>query len=202
MKKIKTFVEWMEEEKDQMNNPDYLAWKKESERVGVARKTRPGDQPPSYYQKRSQERLAAFDQAMKAKDQERILQTKKAIDDESGEDIFKYRSLYQISLGELIKDLEKLPQGAMVSKLENPDNYVEDPWDIAFERGIGKMPAKELINICNALIKAGEIKNYQINDQSFVWIVANSGDTGQKILDVNPDGSFETSWPHEDHYFP
>jgi hypothetical protein len=58
------------------------------------------------------------------------------------------------------------------------------------------MPAKELIHICKALI------NHQINDQSFVWIVANPGDTGQKILDVNPDGSFETSWPHEDHYFP
>jgi hypothetical protein len=185
----KTFIEWMEEEK-------------ESGRVGMARKTRPGDKPPSYYQTRSKERLDAFDQAIKAKDQERILQTKKVIDDESGEDTFKYRSLYQISLGELIKDLEKLPQGAMVDKLEYPDNYFEDPWDIAFERGVGKMQAKELINICNSLIKAGELNNHAINDQSFVWIVANSGDPGQKILDVNPDGSFETSWPHEDHYHP
>ena len=187
MKKIRTFIEWMEEEKDQVND-----------RAGVARKTRTGDQPPSYYQKRSEERLDAFDQAIKAKDQERILQTKKAIDDEGGEDTFKYRSLYQISLGELIKDLEKLPQGATVDKLVYPDNYFQDPWDVAFERGVGKMPAKELINICNSLIKAGVIKNnYRIDAQSFVFIVAHSEDTGQKLLDVNPDGSFETSLPHE-----
>ena len=218
MKKIRTFIEWMEDKEDKKNN---FGFGGDGVEIGKSRKPRPGDMPADYFKKRSTDRLDVFDQAMKAQDWPRIKRDfhqkhgrEPTVEElaklggvilnnpEEEEDTFKFRSLYQISLGELIKDLEKLPQGTMVDKLSYPHNYVDVPWDVAFERGFGKMSAKELINICNSLIKSGELNNYTINDQSFVWIVVDQGEPGHKLLDVNPDGSFETSWPHEDHYNP
>jgi len=212
---MKSFNEWME---DTENN---FGFGGDGVEIGKSRKPRPGDMPADYYKKRSTDRHDAVEKAMKAQDWPRI---KRDFHQEHGreptveelaklggvilnnpeeeEDTFKFRSLYQISLGELIKDLEKLPQGTMVDKLSYPHNYVDVPWDVAFERGFGKMSAKELINICNSLIKSGELNNYTINDQSFVWIVVDQGEQGHKLLDVNPDGSFETSWPHDDHWHP
>lgn len=169
--------------------------------IAVKPNTWADDQTPLYYMKKSKDRLDYFDKALKMKNMELANHAKKQIDDNSAEDDFKYRSLYQTSLGDFIKELERLPKSVMVDKLENPHLYKDDPWDIAFEKGIGKMTSKELIDICSSLV--GKLfpysdGNIQINEKSFVWIVANIDARGQKLVDVNPDGTFVTKWAPED----
>jgi hypothetical protein len=213
---MKSFNEWLE---DKENN---FGFGGDGVEIGKSRKPRPGDMPADYYKKRSTDRIDAFNQAIKAQDWPRIKldfrqeHGREPTDEElaklggvildnpeAEEDTFKFKSLYQISLGELVKDLNNLPRGTMVDKLSYPHNYVDEPWDVAFEREVGKMPAEELINICNSLINAGRIsEQYKIDEKSFVWIVVDQGEPGHKLLDVKPDGTFEVSWPHDDHWYP
>lgn len=106
------------------------------------------------------------------------------------------RAQTQITLGKLISELEALPIGAMVANLQSPHSYRGYYSDLSFEMGEGSRHAEDLLKSCRSAMgkvfvgyKGG---NYVMGALTPVW-VANYGCTGDRLIGLNDDGSFETA---------
>ncbi len=118
----------------------------------------------------------------------------KIIDDASAQ-WQRDRAEQQMTLGGLITDLEKLPDGATVENIGSPDSYRGYYCDLAFEKGEGERLAAELLAECRAAVgkvfhgyKGGE---YTMSETTPIWI-ADYGCCGEKIMAINDDGTFAT----------
>lgn len=93
----------------------------------------------------------------------------------------------QLTLGALIAALEKMPAGAQVANLRDPDSYRGRYSDLYFERYDGIRPAAELLAECRAAMgqvfagyKGGE---YVMGALTPIW-VASYGNCGSKLMSV------------------
>lgn len=110
------------------------------------------------------------------------------------------RSETQMTLGKLISALEAMKPDDEVDRLESPHSYRGYYCDLAFERGKGKMPVRELLKECRAAMgqvftgyKGGD---YVMGALTPIWI-AKYGECGNKIVLISSDGKIETA-PDED----
>lgn len=106
------------------------------------------------------------------------------------------RARTQMTLGKLISALKVMPNEAMVSNLNNAHSYRGYYSDLAFERGIGEIPASELLSACQSAIdkvfegyKGGD---FLMGAHTPVW-VANYGQEGSKLIAIGCDGEIETA---------
>ena len=105
------------------------------------------------------------------------------------------RSETQMTLGNLIEALEKMPSGSMVANLHSVHSYRGYYEDLAFELGEGVRPAADLLSECRAVMgkaltgyKGGE---FVMGEKTPVW-VAPQDTTGDKLMRVGEDGLLET----------
>ena len=106
----------------------------------------------------------------------------------------KERSMTQMTLGKLIDRLSEMdPYIVIQAGLNSPHSYRGYYHDIAFEHGQPCSVAYAL-ELCRSVMeevftgyKGGE---YQMGRNTPAWI-ADYGRTGQKIIAINDDGSFE-----------
>ncbi len=106
------------------------------------------------------------------------------------------RAKTQMTLGGLIEALEKMPEDAPVANLISPQSYRGYYCDLAFEREKGMRRAIELLRDCRGSMgqvycgyKGGD---YLMGASTPVW-VADYGNSGDKLMAVNPDGTIETA---------
>lgn len=108
----------------------------------------------------------------------------------------KERASTQMTLGELITALEELPDDTEIKGLSYSFcSYRGYYSDLAIEKGISCATAGTLLTACNEIMgqeltgyKGGE---YMMGVSTPVW-VADYGETGDKLMAVNTDGSIET----------
>lgn len=110
------------------------------------------------------------------------------------------RAKTQLTLGRLIEKLEAMPAGANVAALTLPHSYRGYYSDLAFEREEGLRPATDLLLDCRKAMgqvfggyKGGD---YVMGAMTPVW-VSKYGCTGEKLVDILPDGALVTE---EDTY--
>jgi hypothetical protein len=105
----------------------------------------------------------------------------------------KDRAASQMTLGDLIDALGSLPEGAEVDAIGDAHSYRGYYSDLAFKRLGGRRKACDLLAEAKAAM--GEVfrgykgGDYMMGKQTPVW-VADYGCLGQKIMGINPDGSF------------
>ena len=106
------------------------------------------------------------------------------------------RAATQLTLGELIAALEKMPPDTQVANLRDPDSYRGYYSDLYFERHDGTRPAAELLAECKAAMgqvftgyKGGD---YVMGALTPLW-VASYGCCGQKLMAVHAGGELETA---------
>lgn len=105
------------------------------------------------------------------------------------------RANTQMTLGTLLKSLGDMRDHDLVEGLKNSHSYRGYYEDLAFE------PAGEAMNVCDLIVicrsamgktfegyKGGE---YKMDETTPVWI-AERGESGKKLIAINPDGSLET----------
>ena len=106
------------------------------------------------------------------------------------------RSMTQLTLGDLIKKLEAMPQGTLVANLCRPKSYRGYYEDLAFSQRDGSRLASQFLHDCKNFIlnhtfygyKSGE---YTMDALTPLWI-AEYGENGVRLLDVFSDGSIMT----------
>ena len=106
------------------------------------------------------------------------------------------RSMTQLTLGDLIKKLEAMPQDTLVANLRKPKSYRGYYEDLAFSQHGGRRLASQFLHDCKSYIlnhafhgyKGGE---YTMDALTPLWI-AEYGGHGVKLLDVFSDGSIMT----------
>lgn len=105
----------------------------------------------------------------------------------------RVRAAYQMTLGELINNLELLPADSMVEGLINPHSYRGHYIDLAFEPPTEQHTAAQVIKTCRSVMgevlegyKGGE---FQMGRNTPIWI-AHTGELGHKIMALKPDGTF------------
>jgi hypothetical protein len=101
----------------------------------------------------------------------------------------------QLTLGELIEALKKMPPDAQVANLRDPGSYRGYYSDLYFKRDEGTRPASELLSECKAAMgkvfigyKGGE---YVMGSHTPLWI-ATYGRCGKKLMAVHVGGEIET----------
>lgn len=104
------------------------------------------------------------------------------------------RAETQMTLGNLIEALTILGD-KMIDRIEEPHSYRGYYCDLSFERGKGKMSAKEALELCQSAMgkkfvgyKGGD---YVMGELTPVWI-ADYGCTGERIMDITEKGKFIT----------
>lgn len=107
------------------------------------------------------------------------------------------RAATQLTLGELIEALEKMPADAKVANLRDPDSYRGYYSDLYFERHDGTRPAAELLAECKAAMgqvftgyKGGD---YVMGALTPLWISTSGHSSGTKIMEVKAGGEVETA---------
>jgi len=113
------------------------------------------------------------------------------------------RAETQLTLGQLIAQLEELPYDTRVHWLDSPHSYRGYYSDLAFERGgaeCGTMAAGDLLELCKSCMgkvfqgyKGG---GYPMHANTPLWL-ASYGCCGQKLMAVHPGGEIELD---EDDY--
>lgn len=105
------------------------------------------------------------------------------------------RAKEQMTLGKLIAALEALPAGATVQYIGEPHSYRGYYCDLAFELGTGQRLAADLLNECvgamGKVFEGYKGGDFVMGAQTPVWI-AEYGCCGDKIMQLNADGSFST----------
>lgn len=106
------------------------------------------------------------------------------------------RAASQMTLGEMIKVLEAMPEGAEIEGIGDLDSYRGYYSDLAFAPVSDKAAATKVLALCRAAMgkvfegyKGGD---YVMGALTPLWI-ANYGDCGNKIISINEDGSIEVS---------
>jgi hypothetical protein len=105
----------------------------------------------------------------------------------------KDRAGSQMTLGDLISALESLPEGSEVDGIGKPHSYRGYYEDLAFQRIRDKRKASEVLSDAKAAM--GEVfqgykgGDYMMGKQTPIWVAA-YGCCGEKIMEINPDGSF------------
>ena len=116
-----------------------------------------------------------------------------ALLDDMSAQLQKDRAGSQMTLGDLISALESLPEGSEVDGIGEPHSYRGYYEDLAFKRIRDKRKASEVLSDAKAAM--GEVfrgykgGDYMMGKQTPVW-VADYGCLGEKIMGINPDGSF------------
>jgi hypothetical protein len=120
-----------------------------------------------------------------------------ALVDAMSEQWRKERAATQMTLGELIGALERLPSETLVQGLTHAHSYRGYYSDLAFEPQGTSVSAGDLLAQCRAAMgrvfegyKGGD---YVMGETTPIWI-ADYGTTcgARKILDLNADGTFAT----------
>lgn len=106
------------------------------------------------------------------------------------------RSKAQVTLGRMIEFLKTSDPELLLPRLENPHSYRGYYSDLAFERSDGFRKASEILSDClSALGKTFEGwkgGDFLMSEDTPLWI-ATEGCCGQKIVEINPDGTFATA---------
>lgn len=113
----------------------------------------------------------------------------------------KERATTQLTLGQLIAQLQALPPHMPVAPLEAPHSYRGYYCDLAFEvRGEASRPAGELLAECRQAMgrvftgyKGGD---FMMGANTPLWI-AEYGSSGERLLRLCDDGTIETA-PEEE----
>lgn len=110
------------------------------------------------------------------------------------------RSDTQLTLGELIAQLNVTPPDTQLYGLTEPHSYRGYYSDLAFESTGGTIRAAELLAMCQSALgstfegyKGGD---FMMTKSTPLW-VAGYGSCGEKIISINQDGTIETA---EDEY--
>ena len=110
------------------------------------------------------------------------------------------RAATQLTLGELISTLEKMPENTTLPDLADPHSYRGFYEDLAFEPGEGAATAGELLTRCRSAVgecfrgyKGGY---YTMNCDTPLWI-AHYGRCGDRFISISADEGIETQ-PYED----
>lgn len=97
----------------------------------------------------------------------------------------KERSNTQMTLGNMIKILEKMPDNEMLANLSGPHSYRGYYSDLAFELDTGTRPASEILEDCRESMgktfmgyKGGD---FTMKEYTPVW-VASYGHLGEKLI--------------------
>jgi hypothetical protein len=105
------------------------------------------------------------------------------------------RAENQMTLGEMIYTLSRMPGNEHVANLREAHSYRGYYCDLAFERHEGTRPAAELLGECRAAM--GEVfmgykgGDYTMGSQTPVW-VANYGSGGEKLMAFGANGGLVT----------
>lgn len=106
------------------------------------------------------------------------------------------RAQSQMTLGRLIEILESFEPDKQVANIGEAHSYRGYYSDLAFEKGDGTRPAKDLLQECkNAMgqvfqgYKGGD---YVMGALTPLWI-ANYGECGEKLLAIGENGGLETA---------
>ena len=106
------------------------------------------------------------------------------------------RAETQITLGEMIKTLEAMPQEAEIKGLGELGSYRGYYCDLAFSKDDGAEPVFDVLDRCNAAMgkvftgyKGGD---YMMGENTPMW-VADYGDCGVKIVRILDSGEIETA---------
>ena len=100
----------------------------------------------------------------------------------------------QMTLGKMIAALEAMPPDTEIDGLCSPHSYRGYYCDLAFESSAEKMKAADAVAMCKAAMgqvftgyKGGD---FVMGALTPVWL-ANSGESGKKIIAIKQDGSLE-----------
>lgn len=102
----------------------------------------------------------------------------------------KERAEHQLTLGNLIDELQAMPQDAMVVNLCEPHSYRGYYSDLAFELGEGKRSAKELLDICKTAM--GEVfigykgGDFVMGRNTPLWVSSYGNSSGLRLMSINP----------------
>jgi hypothetical protein len=106
------------------------------------------------------------------------------------------RAETQMTLGELISELEAMPEGTQVANLFAPDSYRGYYSDLAFDLGEGTRQAADLLAECKDAMgqvftgyKGGD---FVMGALTPLW-VASYGCCGKKLMAVHAGGVLETA---------
>jgi len=106
------------------------------------------------------------------------------------------RAKTQMTLGQLIAELEKLPPDKKIQGIGSPHSYRGYYDDLAFEPKGKKTTAAKLLAECKGAMgkvfvgyKGGD---FVMGELTPVWI-AEYGSTGEKIIALNKNGTFKTA---------
>lgn len=102
----------------------------------------------------------------------------------------------QVTLGEMIEFLKSADPELLLPHLGNPHSYRGYYSDLAFEPSDGVRKASDILLDCEASLgktftgwKGGD---FLMNENTPLWIAV-EGCCGQKIVEINPDGTFATA---------
>ena len=108
----------------------------------------------------------------------------------------KERAANQMTLGELIKVLERMPQDAEIHGLGELDSYRGYYEDLAFEPTDEKRLVSEILTKCRSAMgqvftgyKGGD---FVMGALTPLWH-SHYGTTGKKLMGINADGTIETA---------
>ena len=111
------------------------------------------------------------------------------------------RAATQMTLGDLISDLESMPKGAVVANLNEPHSYRGYYSDLAFELQPGTRLASDLLSDCRAAM--GEVfcgykgGDFVMGSLTPIWI-AEYGCCGIRLMAIGNDGEIEAEYEDED----
>lgn len=115
--------------------------------------------------------------------------------------MMRERATTQLTLGEMIAALEAMPEGTMVAGLNDPHSYRGYYSDLAFQNTGVLRSCEDLLAECKAAMgqvftgyKGGK---FVMGALTPVWISPYGFDSGDRLMSINPDGTFETE-PEED----
>lgn len=110
------------------------------------------------------------------------------------------RAQTQMTLGKMVLALKNMPPDALVDTITHPHSYRGYYRDLAFERRDGKITSLAALELCQSAMgkvfegyKGGE---YMMGESTPVWI-ATRGTTGQRIMQIREDGTFEIAREEE-----
>lgn len=112
----------------------------------------------------------------------------------------KERAKTQMTLGKMLSVLSKMPPDALVDEIVYPHSYRGYYDDLAFERRGGKIAALEALKLCQSAMgkvfrgyKGGD---FMMGELTPVWIAV-CGNTGQRLIGIREDGTFEIAREEE-----
>lgn len=112
----------------------------------------------------------------------------------------KERSKTQMTLGKMILFLKNMPPEALIDTIINPHSYRGYYEDLAFERRDGKITALDALELCQSAMgktfKGYKGGDFMMGESTPVWMAVR-GKTGQRIMQIRDDGSFEIAREEE-----